>query len=71
VKAGEHEGMWMDKRQTNLKRISLDVKRKIPSEKKLKGLRPTNEMEDPEEEKDTWAFENPARERLRSTGIVE
>jgi hypothetical protein len=63
--------MEMGKRQTSLKHNSPDLERRIPPEKKLKERRPGNETEDPEEDKDTWAFENPARERLRSTGIVQ
>ena len=71
VKAEEHEGIWMGKRQISLRSNRVDVKQKILSERKLKEPRPAKVTEDPEDEKDTWAFENPARERLRSTGIVE
>jgi hypothetical protein len=63
--------MEMGKRHTSLKRKSPGVKEKMLPERNLREPRPTNETEDPEEEKDTWAFENPARERLRSTGIVQ
>jgi len=61
----------MDKRQADLKHNRLHAKRKTFSEKRLKEPHPARESEDAEEEKDTWAFENPARERLRSTGILQ
>ena len=71
VKAERHEGMQMDKKQADLRRHRSDAKRKAFSEKRLEKTHPANEAEEPEEEKDTWAFENPARERLRSTGILQ